>query len=126
VGGVNRSVLLSYYAIKKNVRFVDDGKWGKRLAVVVIPNGNDSKCRTGGGGAVVNVFNKNVSRIGNCCNWSNGGGITCLPPPKSPRLVAGCQRKSTADSQQLQNDLRRLLNADSKENLFEATSVSVS
>ncbi|XP_025197016.1 uncharacterized protein LOC112595849 [Melanaphis sacchari] len=59
---------------------------------------------------------------GNCCNWSSGS-FTCLPPPKSPRLVAGCQRKSTADSQQLQNDLRRLLNADSKENLFEATSV---
>ncbi|XP_026806374.1 uncharacterized protein LOC113549324 [Rhopalosiphum maidis] len=59
---------------------------------------------------------------GNCCNWSSGS-FTCLPPPKSPRLVAGCQRKSTADSQQLQNDLRRLLNTDSKENLFEATSV---
>ncbi|VVC24477.1 Centrosome-associated, FAM110, C-terminal domain [Cinara cedri] len=59
---------------------------------------------------------------GNCCNWSSGS-FTCLPPPKSPRLVAGCQRKSTADSQQLQNDLRRLLNADSKENLFEASSV---
>lgn len=59
---------------------------------------------------------------GNCCNWSSGS-FTCLPPPKSPRLVAGCQRKSTADSQQLQNDLRRLLNTDSKENLFDATSV---
>lgn len=59
---------------------------------------------------------------GNCCNWSSGS-FTCLPPPKSPRLVAGCQRKSTTDSQQLQNDLRRLLNTDSKENLFEATSV---
>lgn len=64
-----------------------------------------------------------VYNVGNCCNWSSGS-FTCLPPPKSPRLVAGCQRKSTADSQQLQNDLRRLLNADSKENLFEATSVS--
>lgn len=61
--------------------------------------------------------------IGNCCNWSSGS-ITCLPPPKSPRLVAGCHRKSTADSQQLQNDLRRLLNADSKENLFETNSVN--
>ncbi|XP_050420776.1 uncharacterized protein LOC126833465 [Adelges cooleyi] len=54
---------------------------------------------------------------GNCCS------LICLPPPKSPRLVSACNRKSTADSQQLQNDLRRLLNADSKENLFEATSV---
>ncbi|XP_050543969.1 uncharacterized protein LOC126907018 [Daktulosphaira vitifoliae] len=53
----------------------------------------------------------------NCCS------LTCLPPPKSPRLVTTCNRKSTADSQQLQNDLRRLLNADSKENVFEAASV---
>jgi hypothetical protein len=68
-------------------------------------------------------YEKNVNS-GNCCNWSSGS-FTCLPPPKSPRLVASCQRKSTADSQQLQNDLRRLLNADSKENLFEATSVSI-
>lgn len=46
-----------------------------------------------------------------------------MPPPKSPRLVNLPQRRSTTPapscSDQLQNKLRRLLNADSKENLLD-------
>ncbi|XP_075231075.1 uncharacterized protein LOC142329963 isoform X2 [Lycorma delicatula] len=46
-----------------------------------------------------------------------------MPPPKSPRLVNISQRRSTTPapscSDQLQTKLRRLLNADSKENLLD-------
>ncbi|XP_063237883.1 uncharacterized protein LOC134539628 [Bacillus rossius redtenbacheri] len=46
------------------------------------------------------------------------------PPPRSPRLVHAAQRRScphhAAAGDQLQTKLRRLLNADSKENLFSA------
>lgn len=48
-----------------------------------------------------------------------------MPPPKSPRLVGLPQRRSTTPapscSDQLQTKLRRLLNADSKENLLDVS-----
>lgn len=67
------------------------------------------------------LFNIYVSQN----NSANGGTNVSFPLPKSPRLIPPppAFRKSTS-SLQLQNKLRKLLNADSKENLLEANSVA--
>ncbi|XP_065215288.1 uncharacterized protein LOC135841971 [Planococcus citri] len=68
--------------------------------------------------------NYNYAGHNNHSPTNNGNAAVPFPIPKSPRLIPPppAFRKST-NSLQLQNKLRKLLNADSKENLLETNSM---